>query len=256
MDKPTPNTRSVSALERIRNAAENKYVRVGSAISIGLGSLSLAGCADPTPNVDPTSTSQPSPETPSETPHGGTEFAGIPTVESLQMSSELAPEQAAERVTNIISDWLSAGANQENVDLRYEGDNGYLSQTEYIQKIVDAALPVYAEALYGPDWQNPIFADDINRTAENHFRTLGAYFTTQGPDFSAPYVRDEKLVEIRSVNVDGDVTAIEMVIEYSDNALEIGTEYTINGGQNLVQLRLQKTGDKLFVSAPIVYTDL
>lgn len=225
--------------------------RVGIATVIALGSLALAACAGPTPPVtDPTVPEAVEVIQDSSDSATNPEFSGLPTLDSLQISADLDAQGVAARFTEILGLWNRAGANQENFDLQYEGDDVYLSQPEYLQLIVDATEPVFAEALYGDNWQDPKFSEAIARSSAVQYPTLGAYFTTQGPDFKAPYERRLSLVDVSEVVEDATTLSMEVVVEDSDNGPEIGTDYTISGIQSRAVLHFVVENGHWVLSSP------
>lgn len=244
----------MSGLEKIRSAMESKAVRIGAATSIAIGSLSLAACAESEPRVvEPTPSSevsQPNPET--TQPSRESAFSGIPSVEELEISSELSPEQVGEEVVNLLSDWVSAGANIENVDLRYEGDNPELTQDEFVQKIVDSAAPVFAEALYGQDWQNPVFSENIASLKRIHFSSVMLYFSTQSSDLPSPYQREESLVGVEDVTKSEENLLMTLLVDYSDNSQELGLDTTVSGLKESIQVSFGELNGRLVLTEPFV----
>lgn len=231
--------------------------RLGLATLIVLGSLTLMACAAPSvqqSDAPDSESGEAGPASPETEPELG--FSGIPSVEELRMDAALDAQGLAAAFNDLISDWISAGANSGNVTLRSEGEFDYLSQPDYLQRIVDAATPIFAEALFGKNWSDPKFAASIEQLADNQFRTLGAYFTTQGSDFPRPYAREERLVDVRDVVEDATSKSMEVTIEYFDNGPEIGTDYTINGLRNSVALNFVNENGYWVLSAPLEFNDV
>lgn len=237
-------------------ARRAKVARFAVAGSLLVGLLGVVGCAGPTLSAEPTETpgvGESGPDESIEEDEVATGFVGIPTVESLEMRADMSPEQVALQFTEIISDWFSAGANQANYDLRYEGDNGLIPQSEFVQKIADEAKPIFAEALYGSRWNTPEFSDSVERLSANHFSSLAAYFTTNNSNYPEPRVRDEKLVEFDSVvfSGDGQLESMRIVIEYIDNGSDIGVDYTIDGLRESGTVTFLSEGARLVLASPL-----
>lgn len=177
--------------------------------------------ADPSEPAAPIETEAPVEEAP------GFEVFGLPTVAEIEISANQTDEQIAENLISVISQWGMTGANREMMVYQTEGnngDNGYLSLSEFLTKVGEQVNPVFEEALYGENASNPEFQEAIALQEKTHAEILGANYQTYGSQNAAPYYQKLNFDDLDGAfpNDDGTTTLL------------IGVHREDNGDENIV----------------------
>lgn len=82
----------------------------------------------------------------------------LPSVESLRVPDNLTPNETADRLIDVLyNNWLSAGYAEADAiyQAQKNSNNPYgLGADSITQKVTDKYSSVYAEAIFGADWEN------------------------------------------------------------------------------------------------------
>lgn len=212
-------------------------------------SLALAGCAssvvtsEATPQSSHVPTAQPTP---------AFVVPGLPTSEQLVVSSGLTPEETASGLVDIISAWGMGGANRAAHEYRYEGDNSFLTEDEYMSKVTAQVADVFADALYGPSaLENPDLTESIADLQRINGEVIDAHYKTYGTTIQ--YVQDLNMVSLDSVVDSEDGTKTYLItVERYDN----GGEYNIvsgsgSGSRYTFDITAAEVDGEVYAVAPI-----
>lgn len=182
------------------------------------------------PAPDPAATSEVQPTTePDDTEidtDAETEFEvfGLPSLESLQVSSSQSDEEIARGLISIIDQWQMSGANKEMFDQSLQSDNVYLSLDEYSAKVAETSADVYATALYGEDYAtNEGFVESVEQFTRLNETLLVTNYQTYGDQNQAPYMIELSLDKLNGVveNPDGTFTYSLSLVERDNTSLNI-----------------------------------
>lgn len=206
--------------------------------------------------ADPSETSEPTNneiDTPSETTF---EVIGLPSVEELQVKSNLSDQEIASGFLNIISEQDMAGANKEMNDLQYEGDNQFLDQTQYSEKIAESASPIFAEALYGDNQNNPEIQAAIAESIKDNANVLEVHFSTYGSQNTEQYKQELQLISLDSVveNDDGTIT-YTATVQQNSNESETIIQGSNNGYLMEMEITVDKSGDIAHLTKPAIFVE-
>ena len=154
---PTPDTLAgLEPTDPTEKKSHNKLLIAGAAFLAGAavvaGSvMGIKAAGDAPKNTPPA----PNPKATSQTPESKP-TAPAPeqlTVASLEIPAALTPEQLGTTFISRLSDWDMAGATAANRDASFaEGSNA--DATAYATHLAEINGNVYAEALFGADWQS------------------------------------------------------------------------------------------------------
>lgn len=257
--EPTVTERVVAAPEQAKPKLRNKVIAGLAGVAILAGGLFGITALTQAPKSEPVATApaEPNPEvtTPTEVEPAGFEVVGLPTVSELEISAEQTDEAIAQNIVAVFSSWGMAGANEDMEKLRGEGDNGYLSLPEYIDKISGEINPVYAEAVYGTNATSPEFSEAIGINTSQNKEILTAHFQTYGNQNLAPYHQNLNFVSMDNVVVNGDGTkTISVTVEREDNGDANIVDGTGNGYRMEGTFIINDTNGTIHLSQPASFT--
>lgn len=236
---PVGHYERTTTAEPERRKGWKKMVAVGAAVlaalGIGAGVLASQTSAEP----QPTTSSEPAPG-PSEEAPGGTgdvidpneteapeiepaispiTGAELPTIESLEISAEQSNEAIAQDVIDLYSAWGMAGVTSETIASQYEGDNSYLSTTDYAQRVAVEYGAIYGQALYGEDYLSSNTAERYNFNVDINAEIINLNLYGTSAD---RYEQAVVMTGVESILTNPDGTTTYLVnVEVTNNSTEI-----------------------------------
>lgn len=175
---PTPDTPSeLEQTAPTEKKSHKKLIIGGAAFLAGAAviagsviGLKAAGDApkNPAPKPDPKATSQ----TPEATPTATSE---VLTVQSAEIPAGLSPEQLGTTLIKRLSSWDMAGATTANRAAYLKASDSFA----YASQLSETNGNIYAEALFGPNWQTvPILATYVPNEEKANAGLIELWFAT------------------------------------------------------------------------------
>lgn len=107
-------------------------------------------------------------------------------LESLRIKADATPEQAAEKINEILTRWGMAGATPELIEINYDNTVNASGPRleELAQQIAAQNAIIYAEALFGPNWneQSEAVAAYTQVNADNLVRYMRTFGSDERPN--------------------------------------------------------------------------
>jgi hypothetical protein len=97
-----------------------------------------------------------------------------------------------------------------------EGDNGYLSLSEYSARVAEASAPVFVEALYGDNTSDPEIQSSINNRIAYNAQILGSNYQTYGAQNEEAFYLNIELQALNNIVDNGDGTTTYEVTLITD----------------------------------------
>ena len=245
-DQPeTPNRRS--------NKLRNVLIGTGAIAAIGISALvgvnvlgSTAG-EKPAEGVSTSAQTNPGEES-TNTPVNTGETL---TVESIELDPNATPEEWAADYITKIGEWNMAGANQDTADRSLDSS---LTINEFAEAEAEKNATIYAEALYGPNWEsNPNITLAVTNDTVRNTAYILDYMASLKDE-----VRFEAAQVVNSatlVSTEGDTSVVNVEYVTTNNAAEnsasdeeVSPELVeLNGAVYNWNLTFVKSGDHVYL---------
>lgn len=152
-------------------AVAGAAIVAGSILGIKAASDANAEGAAPEPDPDQTTQVEPAPEEPeAETPTLAEQIA------EKEIPAGLSPEEYADRLFELRTEWVNAGASDDLVDASIEAN---LTWEEFLPQVVDEKAEIYAPALFGANWKDSAeLVEYVGEVKKLHLDVLLSYVRT------------------------------------------------------------------------------
>lgn len=184
--------------------------------------------------------------------------SGVPSVQSLEVKAGQAPEATATALADLISKWGMAGTDKATFEGQF-GDAGLnLNMSQYIEKVATANATAYAEATYGPSYNDPEFASSISFLKNLNIQILQANYQTHGTQNTEAYSQYEKFAELTLATPNDDGTeTYNIILTQDDNGnLNIVGPTGLDGFKSSATFITQEANGVIHVTAPIVFAPI
>lgn len=234
----------------VKRSSRRKLIIGGTALIAGAavvaGSVIGFKVASDTPKNQPPKTD---PKTTSHTPEASptpTGAAEVLTVKSVEIPAGMSPEQLGTTLVQRMADWDMDGTTAKNRDAYFAegaktGDAG-----AYAKQISEASGNIYAEALFGQDWQSePKIATYVTNEKVSQAASLELWFkTSSGIDSrdKEPFKTWNTVDSVNVVSQSGD-SVTERIAVTAHNNVEKNTAAQFDPGVT------QLNGEKFEVDA-------
>lgn len=196
----------------------------------------------PTP-TQPVATAE---ATPSQTASPNTLQTKEELIKSLEIKANQSDEKIAADVISLYSKWGMAGATEE----AYKNQDLSRSLEEEAEKIANEQAPIYAEAMFGKDYNSD--PSDVNTVRgmklinkDNVWRYLATSGgTSLNPKNIEPWSWTKELVSLESSeDVGNSKTLTIKYAEYNNGGKNSIAEYPASGTQDTIHVTVKKSGD-------------
>jgi hypothetical protein len=167
------------------------------------------------------------------------------TVESLQISSELSPEEAGANLNEILNEWSNAGIDETLFDRAMDSPS---TPEDFAREIAQSNAQIFAVALFGPDWAaDPRTVTMVDQFTNNNASSIQYRLITWQEEnvFQASVELNNQTI----IDVTDDHIVFEQNLTSINNADQnrIGSDYQPelvewNGDQYTVKVELVRNG--------------
>lgn len=138
-----------------------------------------------------------------------------------QLPAEMSDQELPGKFASVLDRWINEGANDEFLEINNAQQGNTREDTA--RYIVAKWKPVYATALFGPDWEsNAQVVDFVDKMAESHQIGLNGYIKTawniENPLIKEPY----------HVSIDGEGSAQTIGGQEGETTRSVTLHYTSN----------------------------